>query len=203
METVIVFLVVFIPVVWGIWRMLLFTRDTIGRNSPLKTFRTYKTTPWSFFVRMDPLAGLGAFLFSGYLFNVALFGYIPPEEHEVLSRIFLFVLAFLMITIGIFVFALYSNHWRYAKGIIINTFPDTHELEIAFPDVRFRLNSNNIERVREYNNDNVKLPLICTEYFLTNGDHFIISAKANGAWVIQEYFKSAAVEVINQKTSFI
>lgn len=203
METLIIFLGVFLPVGWGIWRLVRVTRDTIGTNSPVKVKRIYQAGTWDFFVNFDTvilgLFGITApfFLRSAFTIQVS-----PEDFHPWVGRLMLFALGCLLIGMNLFIISITLNHWKYADGVVIETFPDKHELEITFGDSKRRLKEGDISRVLVTSNE-AKMRITFMTYYLTNGDHFILPEKMPGAWVIQEYFKKVPTEFKRKRFPFI
>src|SRR5688500_18686886 len=123
METLVTFLIVFVPFGWFMWKVLLYTRDTIGSNSPMKVSRFYETTAWWYFVRMDNLFVFYALLFGVVLYKVSLVGYFAyTVDYQALIRFGILMASVFFFAAGLLIFALELNHWFYAKDITIETF---------------------------------------------------------------------------------
>ncbi|GGH52195.1 hypothetical protein GCM10007423_56360 [Dyadobacter endophyticus] len=204
METLIIFLGVFVPVGWGIWRLVRHTRDTIGTNSPVKVKRNYQIDAWAYFLTFDN-AFLCLVLIAGSFFLVAAFTIpmAPDTGYPFVGRLLLFSLSCIMIGLSLYVLLIDANHWKYAEGVIIETFPEEHELELTFGDSRLRLKEGDITRVLITSNEGAKMPITYTTYYLANGDYFILPYKMPGAWVIQEYFKKIPTEFKRKRFPFI
>jgi sporulation protein YlmC with PRC-barrel domain len=204
METLTTFLIVFVPFGWFMWKMLRYTRDTIGSNSPMKVSRFYETTAWWYFVRMDNLFVFYALLLGILLYKVSLFGYFSyTVDYQALIRFGMLMASVFFFVVGFLIFTLELNYWYYAKDITIETFPESHELEIAFKDVVLRLKDGDIEKLVIHHNNNYRMPLGYAKCYLTNGDHFIIPNYTRGEWVIREYFKKIPVEYVVQRFPFV
>lgn len=204
MDTLLVFSIVFAPFVWYIWRMLRFTKDTIGGNSPLKVSRTFVTTPWNYFLQFEGLFTYYFILVGSFFFKLALFMHISyTEDHPLLVRLWFLAVGLVAMGFGLFVVALDINHWQYVEGLVIETFPEEHELELTFTDKVLRLREGDIEKVRVYHNNSIKFPLAYMHYFLRTGDEFIISPKTEGYWVIDQYFPNLPTEYTHRRFPFI
>lgn len=202
METVIVFLLIFLPFAWGMWRLLRHTRDTIGANSPVKVKRVYQIQPWSYFVTFDNLmlclmGGLGVLFLKG-----AFTFYFVPESGAIIGRLIMFILGMLFLGFGLVIILLDLNHWKYVDEAVIETFPEEHELEITFGGSKLRLKNGDIIKMMVTGRQG-KMPITYTTYYLANGDHFILPHKMPGAWVIEEYFKKIPVEYKRKVFPFI
>lgn len=204
METLLVFLIVFVPFGWFMWKVLRFTRDTIGSNSPMKISRFYKTTAWWYFLRMDNLFISYTLVFGLFLYKISLFGYFSyTVDYQMLIRFAMLIASTFFLVVGMLLLALQVNHWCYAKDITIETFPESRELEIAFKEVVLRLKYDDIEKLVVFHNNNYKMPLGYTKCYLTNGDHFIVPNYTRGEWVILEYFKKIPIEYVVRRFPFI
>jgi hypothetical protein len=204
METLTTFLIVFVPFGLFMWKVLRYTRDTIGSNSPMKVSRFYETTAWWYFVRLDNLFVFYALLLGILLYKVSLFGYFSyTVDYQALIRFGMLMASVFFFVVGFLIFTLELNYWYYAKDITIETFPESHELEIAFKDVVLRLKDGDIEKLVIHHNNNYRMPLGYAKCYLTNGDHFIIPNYTRGEWVIREYFKKIPVEYVVQRFPFV
>ncbi|TLV00361.1 hypothetical protein [Dyadobacter luticola] len=192
MGTLLVFLVVFLPMGWLLWRMLRYTRDTIGTNSPLKVQRIYYTTFQSIFLRIDCLFALMCAFIGIIIINAALFSTFSGPD-PLIGRTILFVISFVFLCIAAVILVVDLNHWPYARGVVITTFPDEHELDIQLPGRTLRIKEGDIHKISIYHN-NGKLLLGFTQFHLKNGDSFLLSFRTEGLGVIQEYFKGIPVE---------
>lgn len=191
MGTLLIFLIVFLPVGWGLWRLLRFTRDTIGTHSPLKVQRIYRTTTWSFFRVFDYLFVIMALTMGVVLIYAVLFSSFSMSNPNLARAVFL-IMSLVVLCLGIVVPIVDINHWKYAHNVEITTFPEEHEVEITLPDRVLRLRNGDLDNIRSFSND-AKLQLGFTEFYLTNGDLFTLSHRTEGLWVIEEYFKGVPV----------
>ncbi|WP_019944754.1 hypothetical protein [Dyadobacter beijingensis] len=202
METLIIFLGVFLPVAWGIWRLVQYTKDTIGTNSPVKVKRTYRAKSWTYFATFDNvmlyLVGMiGFFLVRGtFTFHFV------PENNAFIGRIFVFTVGALLVGGSLCMLLIDLNHWKYARGVVIETFPERHELEITFEDAKLRLKEGDIVRIL-VTGQITKMHITYTTFHLDNGHHFILPYKMPGIWVIQEYFKKIPTEFRHKRFPFI
>lgn len=203
METLIIFLGVFLPVGWGIWRMVRHTRDTIGTNSPMKVKRVYQIDRWEYFVTFDNVM-LCFFGIAGFFLLTGAFTFhFVPETNAFIGSVFVFTLSGLIVGMTLNMLLMDANHWKYADGVTIETFPEEHELELTFGGSKLRLKEGDIERVLVTSNNGSKMPVTYATYYLTNGDYFILPYKMPGAWVVQEYFKKIPTEFKHKRFPFI
>ncbi|MET7258679.1 hypothetical protein [Dyadobacter fermentans] len=201
MEPLIVFLIVFVPMGWLMWRMLQSTRDSIGSRSPLKVNRVYETTAWSFFVSFESFYALHALLFGGFSAYCVIFVRFATPNPE-LGRLLMSLLGLIVTGLGIMIVAVDLNHWKFARHITIETFPKEHELEVHLKDFTLRLKDGDIDRIVVYSN-NTRLNLGFVSYYLANGGHFALPFKTKGMRAIQEYFKNVRVEYRIQRIPLI
>ncbi|HEV7381476.1 MAG TPA: hypothetical protein VGN64_16880 [Dyadobacter sp.] len=192
MGTLLVFLVVFLPIGWFLWRMLRYTRDTIGTNSPLKVQRIYHTTFQSIFIRIDYILVVICAFMGGVFIYAALFSTFSGLD-PITGRTILFVMSSIVLSLAAVILVVDLNHWPYTRGVVITTFPDEHELDVQLPDATFRIKKGDIRKISIYHN-NARLQLGFAQYHLQNGDSFLLSFRTEGLEVIQEYFKGIPVE---------
>lgn len=203
METLIVFLIVFLPFAWYMWMTLRFTKDTIGENSPVKINRTYYITEWQYFVNFNNLLlyflmGMGAILLRfSFTMHVSY-----TESYPLLARFVVFFLAAELLGLSIYLIAIDINHWKYIQGVVIETVPEEHALELTFTDVSYRVRSGDIVRAAIISNGN-RSHIGYAIYYFSNGDYFIIPDGMPGSWVIREYFKDIPLKHIRQRFPFI
>lgn len=201
MGTLLIFLVVFIPMGWLLWRILRYTRDTIGTNSPLKVQRIYQTTLRYFFVRIDYML-VAMCTFIGVLtIYAALFSTFSGPD-PLIGRAILFVISFVFLSLAGIIFAIDLNHWLYARGVVITTFPDERELGIQLPDNTLRIKEGDIRKISICHN-NARLQQGFNQFHLDNGSSFVLSFRTEGLEVIQEYFKGIPVEEFVQHVPLI
>jgi len=203
METLVVFLIVFLPFGWFMWVTLRFTRDTIGENSPLKVRRIYYITEWQYFVNLNSLMlyflmGMGVILL-----RLSFTMYVSyTVSNPLLARLFVLFLAIELLVLSIYMIAIDINHWKYIQGVVIETIPEEHALEITFTDEVYRIRAGDITRAAIISNGN-RHQIGYAIYYFSNGDYFIIPDAMPGSWVIREYFKDIPVNRIRQRFPFI
>ena len=194
MDTFFIFFFVFGIFVWCIWQLLSYTRNTIGGNSPLKVTRVYQISELAYFTKLDNLFSY-SFLVLGLMFFKLIFTLrtAPDSANPWMGYLVAITFGFIFLTIGIFYLILDLNHWKYTEDVILTTHPELHELELTFSDITLRIKDGDIQRVVVIQNQ-AKIRFCYHTYFLQNGDHFILSDRMPGNWVIHEFFKKIPVE---------
>lgn len=192
METLFIFALIFVPMGWLMWRMLRFTRDTIGTHSPLKVQRIYYTSLRSFFPFLDYVFVVTMLIFGAVILYAVIFARFSMSDPW-LARISMLLVTPLPLGIASLVTIVDINHYTYVGHVTITTFPDWHEMEITVNGQVRRLKDGDIERIEIIHN-NSKLQLGFAQYHLRDGDWFVLSLRTKGIWVIQEYFKNVPVE---------
>lgn len=186
---------------WLIWRMVRYTRDTIGSNSPMKVQRIYRTTMQSFFVRSEYLFVLmGLIMFCATMHAVFFARFSTPYPE--IGRAVVFLLSLASLAVPAMIVSVDLNHWPYSRGVVITSFPEVHQLEIELSDAVLVLKEGDISRIQVFHN-NGKLQLGFAVFYLTRGDHFILPFKTEGMWVIPEYFKGLPVEYFDRLVPLI
>jgi len=186
---------------WLIWRMIRFTRDTIGTNSPMKVQRIYRTTAQSFFFRSEYLFVLMGLIMFGVTMHAVFFARFSTPYPEI-GRAVVFLLSLASLAVPGMIVSVDLNHWPYSRGVVITSLPDVHQLEIELSDAVVVLKEGDISRIEIFHN-NRKLQLGFAIFYLTSGSHFILPFKTEGMWVIQEYFKGLPVEYFDRLVPLI
>ncbi len=200
METLVIFLMIFIPFGGFIWMVLRFTRNTIGENSPVKVKRFYQIDSWAYFFKFDNLFAVFFIVMGLLLFQTTLTARMGADiSYPALARGTLLIGTALFAGLGFVILSIDINHWKYVEGVVLETFPEEHELEITFGERKLRLKEGDIVRVLITSNE-ARMRISFMTYYLANGDHFILSDKMPGVWVIHEYFKKIPTEY--RKTQF-
>lgn len=203
METLLVFALFFGVFAWGIWRLLKYTRDTVGDNSPLKVSRVYRVSKWRYFLGFEGIMG-GLSILLGIMFFRVLVR--TPPNTDLIHPVFLYVLLFFVLTgiagIGVLALALLSNHWPYARGFSITTNPVDHALKIRSRDREFILQEGDIVSV-ELVGHKARMGFAYQIFLLTNGDRFLVPQKAPGWNVIHEFFPKIPFSVRYSYYGFI
>lgn len=203
METLIIFLIIFVPFGWVMWRLLRFTKNTIGTNSPMKVKRIYHMKARPYFLKFDNFFAFFCIVFALLMFwSITRARMAPDITYPVLARTSLLLGMAALAGLGVTVFLVDLNHWKYVGGVVLETFPEEHELEITFPNTKLRLKEGDIVRVLITSNE-AKMRISFMTYYLANGAHFILSDKMPGVWVIHEYFKKIPVEYKHKVFPFI
>lgn len=189
MDTLLIFIIFFGLFAWGIWRLLKFTRDTVGDNSPLKVSRVYQVSKRMYFLGFDGILGFVSIML-GILFLFVILRR-PFATDLIIHPIFMYLLLFLIVAgimgLGILAFALLLNHWPYARGFSITTDPADHSLEIKLRGRVLTLREGDIKRV-EWVSHKARMGFSYQIFYLANGDRFLVPDKVPGWNVIHEYF---------------
>jgi len=203
MDTFLIFLFVFGLFGWCIHKLLIFTSDTVGSNSPLKVIRVYQISAWSYFTKFDNLFIYYLLPVAGFMFYLGLNAVFHPDvNYPLAARIGIFGVSLLMLAIPIQYLILDINHWAYTENVTIRSNPGQHEIDIRFDDQTITLRNGDIERIEMFSN-NSKIRISYHTYHLQNGDHFILSDRMPGAWIIREYFKKVPVEYYTKRFPYI
>jgi len=194
MDTFFVFVFVFGIFGWCIWKLLHYTRDTIGENSPLKVERVYQTTSFAYFATFENSLIYCFVIQAGMFFKLLFTMEVHGSQHLAwLAYLLIFIIFALLLLVAVWYLSLLVNHWKYTENVIISTSPETRLIEINLQGRIITLSEYNIGRIQVvYTNS--KLNFGYLTYYLTDGNHFILSDRMNGFWVIQEYFKNAPVK---------
>ncbi|WAC10729.1 hypothetical protein [Dyadobacter pollutisoli] len=201
MDTFLIFVFVFGIFAWCIWKLLNYTKNTIGKNSPLKVVRVYQIQEWQYFLKFENLF-IYYLLGAGLLITKASFSIYTSEFNLFLTRLLIFSLGSVMLFACAFYLILDTNHWKYVRNIRLETDPVTHELDLHFPDHTLTIRDGDIEKVVVASNE-AKLRFSYMTYFLKNGEQFILSDRMPGIEVIHEYFKKIPIEYHKERFPYI
>jgi len=194
MDTFSVFLFVFGIFGWCIWKLLEFTKDTIGENSPLKVERIYQTTAFQYFATLENGLIYYMVIQAGMFFRLLFRMEVHGSQHLAwLSYLLVFIVFAMLLFLVVLYLWLLVNHWKYTENVVISTYPESHEIEINLDGRIVKLKKDNVDRIRIVRT-NTKLNFSYLTYYLTDGDFLVLSDRMDGSWVIQEYFKNAPVK---------
>ena len=201
MDTFLIFAFVFGIFGWCIWRLLNYTRDTIGENSPLKVVRVYQISEWQYFLRIENLIIYYGLVIS-LLISKAAFSIVTSEINIYLTRFLIFCIGMIPFVACIFVLILDINHWKSIRNVILETNPDEHALTLYFPDRSITIRNGDLEKVIVTSNE-ARARITYMTYLLKNGQRFVLSDKMPGIEVILEYFKKTPVEYRKEAFPYI
>ncbi|MEO6281790.1 MAG: hypothetical protein ABIN80_19370 [Dyadobacter sp.] len=201
MDTFLIFVFVFGIFGWCIWKLLNYTKNTIGDNSPLKVVRVYQISELGYFLKLENLI-IYYILPLGFMFIKAAFTVVSSDISLPLTRLLLFGLSSMVFSACALYLILDINHWKYVRNVTLETNPTAHELYLHFPDYTLTLRDGDIERVIITSNE-AKMRISYLTYFLKNGEQFILSDRTPGIEVIHEYFKKILIEYRKERFPYI
>lgn len=201
MNTFLIFFFVFGIFAWCIWKLLNYTRNTIGENSPLKVVRVYQIGEWQYFLKFENLV-FYYMLVIGFLTAKAAFSILTSDINLALTRILIFIFGLIPMAGSVFYFVLDFNHWENIRNVILTTNPVAHELELTFPHGTLLLRDGDLEKVVITYNE-AKLRFSYLTYYLKDGRQFTLSDRMPGIEVIQEYFRKIPTEYCKKGFPYI
>lgn len=161
----------FIPFIWFIYRMIRYTDDTIGENSPLYRERTYEILWEHYFVTFYKIMLVVMFIMMLLLRKIILTE--TTRLHNPL--IFLPALFFFGFAIYIlFVFYVDWQYWTITRDVQLILNPSDPSIYIESPDQTATITPENVTRIESHlrKSDNPKEPLYGYGYllfYLTDG----------------------------------
>ncbi len=203
MDTFLIFFFIFGTAGFCIWRLLLFSKDRYGENSPLKISRTYETDALEYFTGFDHLI---AYPF-GILVIVFMFLFIKPTITQSTHYTwYVYLIIFLTGAICLYAFTylmiFHFHYWDFTKNITFTTNPSDHAIHLNVQGKEIVLKNGDIEKI-VYTSNNTKMHFAYSRYYLINGETFVLTDQTPGLWVIQEYFKRIPVEFCYELFPFI
>lgn len=166
METfVVLLLVIFVPFVWYIVRMLRYTDETIGENSPLYRERTYQLSVSQYFFTFYKMMLL--FLFGQMCTACWLLLQIATKNSIALPLLFgCFFAAFA----GYIVYFFYIDwqYWTITRHVQLTLNPFEPSIQVDSPNQTVTLTPDNLARIEWHRrkSDNPKEPLYDYGYYL-------------------------------------
>ncbi len=203
METLLIFIFIFGLFAWGMWKLLRFTRDTVGENSPLKVRRVYQISRRRYFLGFDGINAIFLLLMGVTVtFQLVTIPFTTDLSYPGLLYFFIALLPVVLFGGSALVFALLINHWPYADGVIIATHPADHSIEITIRGRALTVREGDIERIESVYSTS-KAGYTYSTYFLANGESFILSSRVPGQGVIREYFPETPISGSYSQYGFI
>jgi len=186
-----------------IWRLVRYSENTVGKNSPLKISRSYHISAFQYFTRFDNLffyyIGVGGlYLLSKvpdtFTTSVYLFDWRNSASIIFISLLFLSLPSFYLY--------LDINYWYRTKNIKLIYYPESKIVEIDFPEKIYTLGEGDISHIEMITNG-AKMQFAYYVYSLANGESFILTDRMPGAWAIQEYFRRIPFKMTEKRFPFI
>lgn len=198
METFLILLaIIFVPFMWFVVRMLRFTDETVGADSPFARTITVRWTAARFFKRFDLLfaylfIGMSVVLFFAGISTIARF----PNQ----LTGFLIMVLFSLTTagIGLYAFEIQARLWKFIQHKRVTFEPETRQLTIEDKGYCVTLTALNAAQIEHhYNVKNYKAPIVGFDTFvLTNGSRYSIHELFLPADVIDFYFPGVSQTII-------
>ncbi|GAB4005501.1 hypothetical protein GCM10028808_05430 [Spirosoma migulaei] len=157
--------IIFIPFIWFIYKMIRYTDDTIGENSPLYRERTYEIQIEQYFVTFYKL--LLVFTVVMMLILTKMLISIALNQHDPL--VFMAALLFLGFAVYVlFVFYVDWHYWTITRNVQLTLNPFQPSIHIDSPDQLATLTPDSIDRIELHlrKSDNPKEPLYGYGYYL-------------------------------------
>jgi hypothetical protein len=161
METFFILLaIVFIPFIWFIVRMLRFTDETIGENSPLYKIRTYEVSFNDYFFTFEKI-GWAVCAFMMLLLSKIMVDAALTQE----PLLWLFVLTFAAGS-ALFVSLFYVDwqYWLITRGVKVILDPIQPAIIVDSPSTYNILTPDNILRIEEHRKDPGKVSRMLADY---------------------------------------
>lgn len=185
------------------WKLLRFTRDTVGENSPLKVQRVYQISGLRYFLCFEGImAGYMGLMGVVFIVQLSTTHFTTDVSYPVLAYLLIVLMPVMCFGGSALMIALLINHWPYTGGVIIRTYPAEHMLELTLPTRKFLVGEGDIARIEGIHRK-ARIGYSYWIYYLTNGDRFILSERVAGQWVIREYFPKIPISGSNSQFGFI
>lgn len=193
METVLIFVLIFGLFAWGMFKLLRFTRNTVGENSPLKVRRVYRISESKYFLSFDSL--FVYFLAYFTLHWIYIVAFVLPTS-TIADGVSLWpiygisgLLLLLLSSLAWYGLSLTFNYWKYTKNVSLCFDPETKTLRVTSDNGEQLIRDGDIESVEIVSNQNHKFYYGYYKFRLADGNELILTEKTPGVWAIFEYFK--------------
>ena len=136
MGTLLLFFFIFSLFGWGIWRLLRLTRDTVGKNSPLKVQRTYYVSAREYFTRLDMLLNYWIYLaFPLMLYLLVRTALLNLTSESLYIAILVFsILVFLYLYGAYRLLCLDMNYWKHTREKTLSFDPVDFSITVVAPN---------------------------------------------------------------------
>ncbi|MBC7570871.1 MAG: hypothetical protein H7319_14220 [Spirosoma sp.] len=176
METFLILLaIIFVPFIWFIWRMLRFTDETVGDDSPFARTITVHWSAERFFKRFD-LVFAYLFMSMGMMFFFTGISVIARFPNQLTGFLIMFLFSLITTGMGVYAFEIQARLWRLIRHKRITFESETRQITIEDKDGFVTLTASDVARIEHHGNvKNYKVPIVGFDTFvLTNGNRYSI-----------------------------
>ncbi|MCK8492084.1 hypothetical protein M0L20_09515 [Spirosoma sp. RP8] len=208
METFIILLViVFVPFIWFIYKMIRYTDDTIGENSPLYRERTYEILTEDYFVTF--YKGMLAVIFIQFLIIVKIL--VGEAIRQADPRVFIPALFFFFMAVYLtFIFYVDWQYWTITRDVQLTLNPFDSSIHIDSPTQLATLTPENVDYIESHlrKSDNPKEPLYGYGYllfYLTDGTIVWVNNLffADHAEFLERHFKGKPLTTVYHRIPWV
>lgn len=172
----------------AMWRLLIYTDNTVRKYSPLKISRSYEITSFRYFTRIDNLIAYYFGAIALYCLSKIPDTFSPSVYiYDWRNPATLIFISLLMLSFPAWYFYLDYNYWLHTRNIRITYFPDEKTVEVDFPAKTYTIRNGDISHIEMISS--AKMYFCYSIYSLANGESFILTNRMPGTWAIDEYFK--------------
>jgi len=187
------FFVVFImvlllgPFAHMIFSLLKHSKETY---SVLYTPRTFSTSAFEYFFCFEIFLGSFLLIMSGFIFSASIGMKVSPSSMpDWYAYATIYFLILMMLILGMYIFYIVLNYWRYTKNVIIAFDPETKSITINTDCQEYILHEGDIQNAEVFTNDNYKLFFAYYRLKLKNGEELILTSRTKGVFGIFEFFR--------------
>ncbi len=188
-----ILLIIFIPFIWVIYKMIRYTTDAVGENSPFLRKQSIEWTAKRFFSSSETLFS-GVMLLLGLITLWLTLANLPSDP---LAIGLLLLSIALFFGVAIHTFWLQWKHWHQFKGRTITFDPTDLCITITQDNSHVILNSHTVSDIEYHINNRTKGPdFSYWTFILTNGSRHSISNLFFFPDVVEHYFKRLTHTVV-------
>ncbi|WP_020607182.1 hypothetical protein [Spirosoma spitsbergense] len=206
METFFILLVsVGVPFVWFIVRMLRFTKETVGEESPLMVERTYEVTVKEYFGTFSRIMnGLLTVMMLGLTILMIRVG-IQQEPVVVVFA------PFFLVSAGMFGFCIYLDwqYWHITRGVRVTFCPENPGISIDAPTWHRILTPDTLVRVEQYVANGSRLFAGYSYFLFYEADgqvtllNAILFSNFSHYEFLEKYFPAVPITLVRQEIPWV
>lgn len=201
MSVLLIFLIVFIPLGLYIWRMLVFTKNTVGENSPFERVRTFSGQSLKG-IYFDLMVTGYLSVISVFLIGVIFYAFqnthqwiIPKPFAYLLLSGFTFFIAYVIIVQWVII----RDYRKFGPRYDFTFYPEDRSILLHQHNRIIR--HEDIQKIEMVTNDHSKLLRYYIRYILNDGFSFIVVDYHPAASLLREFLKTDKVPFSYQVTN--
>lgn len=176
------------PFALMIFSLLKHSKETY---SVLYTARTFSTSAFEYFFCFEIFFGSFLVIMSGFIFSASIGMKVSTSSvPDWCAYVTIYFLILMTLILGMYIFYIVLNYWKYTKNIIIAFDPEKKSIIINTDYQEYILHEGDIENVEIFTNNNYKLFFAYYRLKLKNSEELILTSRTKGVFGIFEFFRN-------------